>query len=211
VIPELEKANMIDDHTICYDGQSKILGSSEHLGYIEDVRMDYAGDNTGVCVTFHNKTTKHDHEKCSSRKVPYYIKPSTSCAPKKGGMRRKTQRLRSARRKTQRGLARRRTQRGGLFGWFRKKAEPQLTSDELDKKIALKERIIKELELEMDRNPSKKHTHHVPRQSNVNDIRESQAARLRILKVDLQALYRQRQVAKNEGRYDVRYSAFDPR
>jgi hypothetical protein len=89
---------------------------------------------------------------------------------------------------------------GGLFGWLRKKAEPKLTSKELDEKIKLKERIIEELEREMDRNPSEKHTRHVPRQSNVNDIRESQAARLRILKVDLEALYRQREVAENEGR-----------
>ena len=105
VVPELEKAQMIDAST-CFDGQDKLRGYSEHLGFIEDVKIINDRKNPGLCVEFHNEHTGHVHQHCSNDVKPYYIKPATCDSKKKGGMRRMNK---SITRRLRLGAARRRT------------------------------------------------------------------------------------------------------
>jgi len=112
VVLELYKAKMInanDKAPLCFNGRSKRLGSSEHLGSIIDFYRHDDRNNSGVCVTFYNKVTNEESTHCSNNANTYYIKPA-NCLYNKGGMRlvnrRITKRLkRSARRRTR--------QRGG--------------------------------------------------------------------------------------------------
>ena len=104
VNPDLEKAGLIDENDPtppCFNGQKKLLGSSEHLGYITTYQL--SGDK--LCVKFHNESTNHEHIHCSSNEDPYYIKLA-GCVYKKGGMRRMNK---SITRRLRLGAARRRT------------------------------------------------------------------------------------------------------
>ena len=103
VVPELEKAGLIKD-SICYDGQSTLTSKPAYVGYIEDYKIKHAGQDSGICASFHDGTDGVGNQHCSTMTKPYFIKPS-KCKPMEGGMRR-----------TKRRSARRRTQRGGLFG-----------------------------------------------------------------------------------------------